>query len=393
MDALGRPLEGVRILDLSRLLPGPYCTLILSDLGAEVIKVEDPDGGDPLRHMPPELGPGGGALFHAMNRGKKSVALDLRSEDGREAFLALVKTADVVVESFRPGVLEALGLSFETLTTAHQGIILCSITGFGQTGPDRQRAGHDLGFAARAGLLGVAGGPHGPVEAWPGVQIADIAGGTLPAAVGILAALRRVAKTGKGVHLDVSMTDGALALMQIPLITAWGEGVPMARGRGPLTGDYPCYGLYRTSDGRQMALAALEPKFWLAFCAAVGREDLEASGYDRAARHLVEAVFASRPFEEWVALSQRIDACLEPVWEGREVETDPQLVSRGRFFEVEDPSVPGGRWKGLKDSLGEPVQATAPGLGANTREVLEAAGIEAERLERVSPRGLPGSDP
>lgn len=390
MEGLGRPLEGIRILDLSRLLPGPYCTLILGDLGAEVIKVEDPAGGDPLRHMPPALGPDGGALFHALNRGKKSVALDIRSVEGREAFLSLVGRAHVVVESFRPGVLEALSLSFDDLRAVQPGIVLCSITGFGQDGPDRRRAGHDLGFAARAGLLGVAGEPHGPVEAWPGVQIADIAGGTLPAAVGILAALRQVEKTGKGVHLDVSMTDGALSLLQIPLTTAWATNAPMARGRGPLAGDYPCYGLYRTADGRQMALAALEPKFWLAFCAAVDRADLETRGYDKEARDEVENLFASRTFEAWVELSRRVDACLEPVWEGGEVASDPQLLARGRFFDVEDPSVPGGRWRGLKGPIGEAVPVVAPRLGAHTREELEAAGVPSERIAALVALAGPG---
>lgn len=191
------PLEGVRILDLSRLLPGPWCTLLLADLGAEVIKVEHPDGGDPIRMMPPHLGDAGSALFHALNRNKKSVALDLRSEAGRQAFLALLPAADVVVESFRPGVLERLGLGWEVLAARNERLLLCSITGFGQSGPDRHRAGHDIGYAARAGILGIEASPRGAADAWPGVQIADAAGAFL-AALSILAGLRERDRTGRG---------------------------------------------------------------------------------------------------------------------------------------------------------------------------------------------------
>lgn len=382
------PLEGVRILDLSRLLPGPYCTLLLADLGAEVVKIEDPDGGDYLRQMPPQLGDHGSALFHALNRNKTSVALDLRSPEGRDALLALVPGADVVVESFRPGVLDRLGLSYEALASRNRALVLCSITGFGQEGPDRDRAGHDIGYAARAGILGVAGEPHGRSETWPGVQIADVAGGALNAAVGILAALRERDRTGVGRHLDVAMTDGALGLLHMHLAAAWGEGAPLRRGGGPLNGGYPCYGLYRTSDGRQMALGALEPKFWLAFCAAVEREDLATRGYDRAARSEVEALFASRTFAAWTALSRATDCCLEPVWEGDEVEADPHHRARGRFFDLPDDRLPGGTLRALRTPLGfgpQP-QRPAPSLGADTRAELERAGVGSEVIDAILAR-------
>ncbi|WP_373045181.1 CaiB/BaiF CoA transferase family protein [Vulgatibacter sp.] len=379
------PLEGLRILDLSRLLPGPYCTLLLADLGAAVVKIEDPQGGDYVRQMPPQLGEEGSALFHALNRNKKSVALDLRTPAGREALLDLAAGADVLVESFRPGVLDRLGLSFDTLVERNSRLILCSISGFGQSGPDRDRAGHDIGYAARAGILGFAGEPHGRSESWPGVQIADVAGGSLSAAVAILAALRERDRTGRGRHLDVAMTDGALALLHLHLATTWGGGGPLQRGTGPLNGGYPCYGLYRTKDDRQMALGALEPKFWLAFCAAVEREDLGVRGYDREARGAVEALFASRPFEEWLALARATDCCLEPVWEGDEVEADPHHRARGLFFDLPDPRLPGGSLRSLRTPvrIGEPPLQPAPFLGADTRAELEAAGVSAATVDAV----------
>ena len=381
------PLEGVRILDLSRLLPGPYCTLLLADLGADVVKIEDPEGGDYIRQMPPLLGEAGSALFHALNRNKRSVALDLRSPEGREALLALAAGADVVVESFRPGVLDRLQLSYAALAARNPRLVLCSVTGFGQTGPDRERAGHDLGYVARAGVLGAAGAPHGRSDTWPGVQIADVAGGALFGAVGILAALRERDRTGVGRHLDVSMTDGALGLLHMQLAAAW-AGQPLHPGSGPLSGAYPCYSVYRTSDGRQVALGALEPKFWLAFCAAVDRPDLEARGYDPDARPGVEALFASRPFAAWIELSRTCDCCLEPVWEGDEIEADPQLRARDLFFELADPRVPGGHVRSLRTPLrfGPQPERPAPALGAHTREELAAAGVDPAAIDAIVAR-------
>lgn len=378
------PLAGLRVLDLSRHLPGPYCTLILADLGAEVIKIEDPAGGDPLRQMPPALDERGGAIFHAFNRGKKSVALDLRTQEGRAAFLALLPGADVVVEGFRPGVLERLGVPWEVMRAQNERLILCSITGFGQTGPDRRRAGHDIGFAARAGVLGITGERHGRQDVWPGVQIADIAGGSLLATISILAALRERDRTGQGRHLDVSMTDGALGLLHMHLASTWG-GLPTERGRGPVNGALPCYGVYRTKDGRQMAIGALEPKFWQAFCQAAERPDLVERGYDPEAIAEVEALFASRPFAAWRSIAQSTDCCLEPVWEGDEPTRDEQLRARGLFFDLEDPAAPGGSIPSLRTPLaiGSTAEAPAPGLGAHTRSLLREAGLDEQAIEAL----------
>jgi crotonobetainyl-CoA:carnitine CoA-transferase CaiB-like acyl-CoA transferase len=261
---------------------------------------------------------------------------------------------------------------------------VASLSGFGQTGPDRGRAGHDLTYLARAGVLGAAGEPAGRVEAWPGCQAGDLAG-ALFAAVGVLAALRERERTGCGRHVDVAIAEAALALGHLGAATNLLAGTPFARGTGLLNGAVPCYGVYRTADGRQVALGALEPKFWLAFCVAAGREDLAGRGYDREARGEVERLFASRTYAEWTALGRAGDFCLEPVREGAELWDDPQLRARALVFEVPDPAAPGGVLPALRTPLrlGEPPRAPAPALGAHTREVLAAAGAPEDLVERL----------
>jgi alpha-methylacyl-CoA racemase len=381
------PLAGLFVLDLSRLVPGPYLTLLFADLGAEVVRVEDPESADLLRLLPPEVA-GTGAGFHALNRNKKSVLLDLRTEDGRAAFRLLARRADVLVEGFRPGVLERLGLAPEALLAENPRLVVASLTGFGQTGPDRGRAGHDLTYLARAGGMGAAGEPGARVEAWPGFQAADVAG-ALFAAVGILAALRERDRTGRGRHVEVSLAEAALALGHLGAATNLLAGTPWGRGSGPLNGAYPCYGVYRTADGKQVALAALEPKFWLSFCAAAGREDLAGRAYEREARGELERLFAGRTRDEWAELARTGDFCLEPVWEGEEVWADPQFAARELVFEVPAPGAPGGTLRALRTPvrLGEPPAVPAPAPGAHTREVLLAAGASVELVDRLAGLG------
>lgn len=381
------PLAGLRVLDLSRHLPGPYATLLFADLGAEVVKVEDREGGgDPVRHLPPLAGDAGGVFFHALNRGKRSVALDLKSEDGRAGLRALAATADVLVESFRPGVLDRLGVGLASLRQSCPRLVTCSLSGFGEDGPDRLRAGHDLGYLARAGGLGLAGEPHAQQESWPGFQAADVAGGSLMAAVGILAKLRERDATGQGGHVECSLAEGALSLLHMHVTSQRTLGEGLQRGVGPLNGGLPCYGLYRCADGRQIAIAALEPKFWLGFCAAVGRDELGTHGYDKAARAELEALFRTRSRDEWVALGRAHDVCLEPVWEGDELFSDPQHVARGVFVDVPDPRLPGGVLRTLRTPLrlGPPALTPAPGLGADTREELAKTALDPATIERLS---------
>lgn len=388
------PLAGLRLLDLSRLYPGPFASLVLADLGAEVVKVEEPQGGDYLRWMPPLAGKQSG-FFHALNRNKRSLALDLKAPGGAEVFRKLAARADVVLESFRPGVMDRLGLGYQALRQANPRIVLCSISGYGQQGPYRERAGHDLDYCAIAGVLAVNGPVERPVP--PGVQIADVAGGSWPAVAGILAALVRRGVTGEGAHVDVSMTDGALAMLALQQGGADARGTPLAREREMLNGGGACYRVYRTRDGRHMALGALEPHFFAAFCRGVGRPELAARQLDGGGRgpvEEVEEIFRGRTFAEWTTFAAEHDCCLAPVLEGDEPRADPQLQARGLFLSVETP------WEGrAMPSLATPVrlagvtapQAPAPELGADTDRVLAEAGFGAAEIAALRERGVVGA--
>jgi len=387
------PLAGVRVLDLSRLLPGPYASLVLADLGADAVKVEDPGGGDWLRWVPPLAGEQSGA-FHALNRNKRSLALDLRRPGGAAAFRRLARGADVVLESFRPGVLDRLGVGWAALHAENPRLVLCSVTGWGQDGPYRHRAGHDLDYAAVSGLLGVNGPAERPVPL--GAPVADVAGGSWPAVAGILAALLGRARSGEGTHVDVAMVEGALSLLALPLAMAWARGTPLRRGEELLGGGAACYGVYRTGDGRFVALAALEPEFFEAFCAAVGRPELaprQLEGDGRGPREELEAIFAGRSRAEWVAFAAEHDACLAPVWEGDEPRADAQLAARRAFVEVETP------WEGRAlPGLATPIRLAgaevplraAPRLGEHGTEVLSEHGFTGEEIEALRGSGALG---
>ncbi|SEU33536.1 CaiB/BaiF CoA transferase family protein [Stigmatella erecta] len=385
MDTL--PLQGLKVLDLSRLLPGPYATLVLADLGATVDKVEEPQGGDYIRQMPP-LRDGESALFYGLNRNKRSLALDLKSEAGREAFKRLVRGYDVLVESFRPGVMDKLGLGEAVLRAENPRLIYCAISGYGQTGPDRLKAGHDLNYAARAGVLAY-GGAAGGAPAFPGVQMGDIGGGSLFALVGILAALHERERTGRGRFVDVSMTDGTMAFLHMHLAArlAMGEqGQPLQRGREALNGGYACYGLYGTQDGRWLAVGALEPKFFAGLCERLGRMDLFAEGYDTAeagARVKAELarLFAEHPLAYWQERFAGTDLCIEPVLEGDEVWKDPQLQARGLFVEAQDAQ----RGRTVTHLLtplrmGPTPLRPPPTLGQHSQQILAEAGLTPEEM-------------
>jgi crotonobetainyl-CoA:carnitine CoA-transferase CaiB-like acyl-CoA transferase len=391
-DLARRPLAGLRVLDLSRLLPGPFATMILADLGAHVDKIEDPGAGDYLRFMPPLVGdPARGtpmnAAFHALNRGKRSAVLDLKKPEGQQALLALVPRYDVLVETFRPGVMDRLGLGYSRLAEVNPGLVYCAISGYGQDGPAAHRAGHDIDYLARAGVLGLTG----PAEAPPqvaGVQVADMAGGGLFAVCGILAALHARAQTGRGRLVDVSMCEGSLALGTFELACALG-GDSHAGGTGPLNGGIAPFSTYRTKDGRAMALGALEPKFWTAFCTNVGLEpgmDALMPGPHQAAwKQKVADVIAARTQAEWIAFAEKVDCCLEPVLSPEEVPRDPQHVARGMFVEYDAAGVPlpVPRTPIASDAVRDP----APTLGQHTREVLRDGGLEEAAIDAIFAAG------
>ncbi|HEX8909311.1 MAG TPA: CaiB/BaiF CoA-transferase family protein [Anaeromyxobacteraceae bacterium] len=388
------PLAGVRVLDLSRLLPGPYATLVLADLGAEVVKLEDPCGGDYLRHLAPLGGAAPGA-FLALNRNKRSLALDLKAAGGAAVLRRLVRSFDVLVESFRPGVLDRLGAGQAALRAENPRLVVCAVSGYGQDGPYRELAGHDINYCAIAGALALNGPPDAPLPF--GVQPADVAGGAWVAVAGILAALHRRAATGEGGVVDVSMTDGVLGMLALPLGQAWARGAPLRRGEELLSGAAACYRTYRTRDGRFVALGALEPKFFARFCAAVGRPELAERQLEDGGRGPVQelvALFASRTREEWARLGREQDLCLTPVLEGDEPRQDPQLRARGLFGEVDAPGE-GRRFPALATPVrvdgGRVPFRPAPELGADTEDVLARAGFTQGEIDELRRRAVVGA--
>lgn len=382
----GPPLEGIRVLDLSRLLPGPFCTLLLADLGAEVVKVEDIEGGDYIRAWGPFVG-GESAYFLALNPGKKSLSLNLKAAAGRSLFLKLAATARVVVESFRPGTVDRLGIGYEAVRAVNPGIVYCSISSYGQTGPDRDKAGHDLDFLARSGFLGLCGRP-GTASAVPPAQVADLSS-AMYAAAGILAYLRESDRTGRGRYLDIGMLDSAVSWMIMP-VAEHSAGERGGRGRLPLTGKHPCYNVYRTRDGRDIALAALEKKFWEAFCRKVGREDLVPLQFSERPedRALFEALFAGRTGEEWKALLAGTDFCCELVPTLEEALRDPQLRARGLVAGPDADGPPVVR-------LGHPLldgrergPRASPRQGEHTAELLREVGLAESEIDDLEASGV-----
>lgn len=391
-----RPLQGLRVLDLTRLLPGPFATLLLADLGADVIKVEEPQGGDYARHFPP-LGHKMSGIFAALNRDKRGIALDLKRAEGRDVLLRLVATADILVESFRPGVLDRLGLSWDVLHAANPRLILCAITGFGQDGPLAERAGHDLNYLAIAGLLGLTGQDTTVVQ--PGIQAADIAGGALYAVIGIQAALLQRHTTGLGQRVDASMTDGAAGLGIMVHARQHLDGKPVSPGGDDLAGGRLCYRTWCCADDRWLAVGALEPKFWGALCNAVGRPELMPLGYAEGARRAqaeaqIQLLFASKTRDEWITLLADHDVCVEPVLSPEEARRHPHAQARGLFGSHLHPREKTEFFHqfpnpGLLPDHRPPAQVRpAPVLGQHTHEVLIEAGYDLDGISALSRIGV-----
>ena len=394
------PLEGVRVLDLSRLLPGGFCSLLLADFGADVLKVEDTGMGDYIRLSPPYIDGADdsakSALFLSLNRNKRSIRLDLKSEGGREALLRLVREYDVVLESFRPGVLDRLGVGYERMREENPGIVYCAISGYGQTGPKREAAGHDMNYLGLVGLLGLTGEREGePVQA--AGQIADLGGGALMAAFGILAALRERdgdgtpahAGSGEGQIVDVSMADGALSWLAMVAGAYFADGNQPQRGELLLAGSVICYRPYECADG-WVSLGALEPKFWQAWCRGVGREDLIEKQFERPgseAHEQVQEIFKARSRADWEAFAREHDCCLEPVLDLDEALESDLVKEREMVVEIEQPGAERPvRQLGIPVKLGrtpgDHARMPGPALGEHTEEVLRAAGYsEAEVAE------------
>ena len=377
------PLEGIRVIDLSRLLPGPYLTQLLADLGAEVIKVETPLAGDYARMAPPETGLAG--LYDAVNGGKKSLAVNHRKPEGREILYRLVATADVFIEGFRPGAVKRWGLDYETLREINPRLVYLSLSGYGQTGPYRDRAGHDLNYQAIGGSLGLnglAGGPPVP----PSIPLADLGGATF-SAIAILAALIGRERTGEGMYLDMALADAVVAWMA-PLAGGpfFAEGIRPQRGKMPLAGGLPCFNVYETADGRYVSIAPVEPHLWGNFCRAVGRETWQARQWDADLIPELQALFRTRTLEEWVALASEVDICLEPVLDYEETLNHPQIRHRGLVLEDDT-----GRPAGIASPfpfLPTRQRPPAPALGEHSAEILRGLGYADEEIAEMEARGV-----
>ncbi|HTX01538.1 MAG TPA: CoA transferase [Acidimicrobiales bacterium] len=383
-----QPLTDIRVLDLTRLLPGGFCSQLLADFGADVIKVEDTGAGDYMRLAPPYYDGREASVrsapFLALNRNKRSIQLDLKSPDGREALRRLAETADVLIESFRPGVLERLGVGYDVLAELNPRLVYCPITGYGRSGPNVERSGHDINYLALTGLLAVTGdGEAAPVSS--AGQIADLGGGALMAAIGILAALRErdgapgAPGSGLGQVVDVSMFDGALSWLALPAAEALCTGRSQRRGELMLGGSALCYRPYRCADGF-VSIGAIEPKFWSAFCHGVGRSDLIARQFDPPgsdAHRVVEEIFAERTRAEWAAFAGEHDCCVEPVLEVDEALETELVAEREMVVTLDQPQIDGTvRVVGPPIKLSRtPAQANrrpAPALGEHTAEILAA---------------------
>jgi crotonobetainyl-CoA:carnitine CoA-transferase CaiB-like acyl-CoA transferase len=393
---LSKPLSDVRVLDLSRLLPGGFCSLMLADFGAEVLKVEDTGMGDYIRWSPPYYegaeDTSKSALYLALNRGKRSIRLNLKEERGREVLLKLVQEYDVLLESFRPGVLDRLGVGYERLREENPRLVYCAITGYGQDGPYRDRSGHDMNYLGLIGLLGLTGEKDGP-PIMSGGQIADLGGGALMAAFGIMAALHERERSGEGQLVDVSMADGSLSWLALVAGRYLADGVVPKRGEPELTGGLICYRPYACKDG-WVTLGALEPKFWQAWCRGVGRDDLIEKQFERPgteAHAEVERIFLDRTRDEWHEFATHNDCCLEPVLDLDEA-LDSELVrTREMVVELEQP----GATRPVRQ-LGVPVKLSrtpgavekpGPALGEHTDEVLQSLGYGAEDIAALKEAG------
>ena len=381
------PLDGLRVLDLSRLMPGPLCTMILGDLGADVIKVEQPEIGDYARSAPPFIGDTG-AAFLMLHRNKRSITLNLKNPEAQEVVHKLARRSDVLVESFQPGVAERLGVGYPTIGKINERIIYCSISGYGQTGPHRDLVGHDLTYTAYSGAIGATGLKGGP-PVIPAIQVADIQGG-MYATIAIMAALYRREKTGKGEFIDISLMDAAVASMIMPLSFHF-AGLPTQRGQLLLSGAAPFYSVYETVDRKFISIAALEPKFWIELCSMLGLEkyqdkQLASEQEGQRIREDLAALFRQKNRDEWVkTLNEREIPCA-PVYDVGEVPADRHVRSSEMIFQMETEAF------GKLNQLATPirmshsslsVRSPPPKLGEHTIQILQELGYSAKDVERL----------
>lgn len=395
-------LEGTQILDFTRNAPGMFCTMVLGDLGAEILMVERPFSGDRAEYervVNRVTGPEEQkrhAAYNALQRNKRSICLNLKEPEARQVVYRLAETADVVVEGFRPGVMDRLGVGYRKIREINPRIVYCSISGYGQDGPYAAMAGHDLNYISLAGALGLIGYSEDEKPAIPLNLIADYAGGGLSGAVAILAALLAREKTGLGQYLDIAMTEGVLYLLAGLLSDYFARGVPARRGASRLNGGAPYYNVYQTADGKYLTIAAIEPWFWENLCRVLGREDLVHDQEARGERRqevfdFLEQTFRTRTRDEWFELLKDRNISVGKVYSLDEVLADPQIVHRGMIVEVEAPDIPGGKARqvGIPIRLSETpgrVRHTGSVTGQHTDQVLTGLGYSPEQIQDLRRR-------
>jgi crotonobetainyl-CoA:carnitine CoA-transferase CaiB-like acyl-CoA transferase len=393
-DQMAAALDGVRILDLSRLLPGPFCTMLLADFGADVIKVEEPTRGDYIREWHPRIGANSG--FHVvLNRNKRSLTLNLKAPAGKEIFRQLAQQADVVLEGFRPGVMARLGLDYESLKPLNPGLVYLALSGYGNHGPREQRAGHDINYLALSGVLSYSG-RDGQLTL-PGVQIADLGGGALLAAFSLVLALLVRERQGAGQYIDLAMLDGSFLWNCL----RWGKYVADGQIPGPEDDmnnhGFACYNLYETKDGRHMSLGALEPQFWRAFCTAMDHPEwdrpdyLEPGPHQEVLKKGVAALFKERTQAAWVKHFSEPDCCLEPVLNLEEAQAEPQLCARQMVVDLVHESWGAYRQLGIAPKFsGTPgtLRSHAPELGEHTAAILQELGYAPAQIGELRRQGV-----
>lgn len=389
---MNNPLDGVKILDLTRLNPGAYCTMLLADMGADVLKIEQPGRGDYLRHTPPLIG-NQSSMFLTLNRNKRSMTLNLKSEEGKEIFTKLLNSYDILVESFRPGVCIRLGIDYDTLKKDHPELIYCPITGFGQDGPYKNLVGHDINYLALSGILSLTGEKNGPPIV-PGIPIADIAG-SMFAVMGILLALISRQKTGKGQFIDISMFDGVVSWLTIQAARFIANGKSPERETWPAGGE-PFYSVYQTKDGKYVAVGAAEDKFWRILCEKIGAKDLleDRMAKDQRAKEVINRlsnIFKTKSRDEWFQILYDLDSCLTPVKTLDEVFTDPHVEHRGLIFDLNCPG--SGNVKQLAlpvkfSGIKPEIKIPPPSLGQHTDSILNELGYEKNDIEQLKTKGV-----
>jgi len=387
-------LSGVRVLDLTRLLPGDYCTMLLGDMGAEVIKIEEPSLGDYIRWVPPLIN--GQSVSHLLlNRNKKSMKLNLKSGKGKEAFYKLVERSDVVVECFRPGVVKRLGIDYASLSKINQRIVYCSMSGYGQDGPYRDMPGHDVNYIGYGGILGITG-PSGGAPVIPGIQIADLTTG-LMAVTTILAALLARERIGKGQYIDVSFLDVVTSLIVLPAAFYIGGEKTPKRGEWLLNGGFPCYNIYETKDGKYITIGCLEEQFWTNLCSVLGVVDFVKHQYtsdEAKLREMFQAmreIFKTRTLDEWLKLLSKEDVPCGPVYDLDEVFRDPQILHRKMIIEVEYPGV--GKIKQLGSAMKFSktpceLRSPPPSFGEHTEQILRWLGYSERETLNMRGKGV-----